>query len=224
MNQTTSIKPSGRPKGGYQLADGTRVPGVTTIIGRFKDSGALMQWAFMQGRAGKERLYEETERAADIGTYAHELVQAWLRKEGAPLSPLDEAGTVQAQTAFGAFLKWAEQTRLRIQQTEIPLVSEQYRFGGALDAVGYVGDDLCLLDWKTSNGVYTDYLIQLAAYRYLWELNNPAEPLVGFHLLRFAKEHGDFAHHYFPNLDDGWRMFVLLREAYDLDKQLKKRV
>ena len=39
---------------------------------------------------------------------------------------------------------------------------------------------------------------------------------------RFAKEHGDFAHHYFPNLDDAWRQFVLFREAYDIDRELKK--
>jgi hypothetical protein len=34
-----------RPKGGYRNAEGVRVPGVTTIIGRFKDSGGLINWA-----------------------------------------------------------------------------------------------------------------------------------------------------------------------------------
>lgn len=219
MTATTT----GRPQGGYKLADGTRIPGVTTIIGRFKDSGALMFWAFQQGKLGKEKLYEEAEKAADIGTYAHELVRAWLHQEPEPVSPLDPEGTDKARTAFGAFRKWSEATALRIHATETALVSEEHRFGGTLDAVGYVGDDLCLLDWKTSNGVYPDYLIQLAAYKHLWELHNPDLPLKGFHLLRFAKEHGDFAHHYFPNLDVGWRMFLLLREAYELDKVLKKR-
>lgn len=220
----TVTQASGRPKGGYQLADGSKVPGVTTIIGRFKDSGALMHWAFQQGKAGKERLYDDAERAADIGSYAHDCVRAWLRDEFPPPTPLDEPATLQAGTAFAAFLEWAEQTKLSVTATEVPLVSEEYRFGGTLDAIGVVGDKLCLLDWKTSNGVYPDYLIQLAAYRFLWETHNPDQVIRGFHLLRFAKEHGDFAHHYFPNLDEGWRMFVLLREAYEIDKQLKKRV
>jgi len=109
-------------------------------------------------------------------------------------------------------------------ETEITLVSEAHRFGGTPDAIGYLDGKLCLLDWKTSNAVYSDYLIQLAAYKVLWEENRPQYPLEGgFHLLRFAKEHGDFSHHFYPNLDEAWRQFVLLREAYDIDKQLKKR-
>ena len=40
-----------RPKGGYRLKSGESVPGVTTIIGRFKDSGGLLWWAFEQGKA-----------------------------------------------------------------------------------------------------------------------------------------------------------------------------
>ena len=44
-----------RPKDGYKNNEGKRVPGVTTIIGRFKDSGALMYWAFEQGKAYSRR-------------------------------------------------------------------------------------------------------------------------------------------------------------------------
>ena len=35
----------------------------------------------------------------------------------------------------------------------------------------------------------------------------------GDHIGRFSKDHGDFSHHYFDNLDDALRMFILLREA-----------
>ena len=38
-------KSTGRPKAGYKNAAGEKVPGVTTVIGRFKDSGALLHWA-----------------------------------------------------------------------------------------------------------------------------------------------------------------------------------
>jgi hypothetical protein len=81
------------------------------------------------------------------------------------------------------------------------------------------------LDWKTSNGVYQDYIIQIAAYRNLWEENYPDKPITGgFHLLRFSKEHADFTHHYWNDVDEGWEQFKLFRKAYDLDKILKKRV
>lgn len=214
------------PKAGYFLKDGSRVPGTTTVIGRFKDSGGLMQWAFQQGKAGKIRLYEEAEKAADIGTAAHALVEAHIK--GTTLDRaayvLPEEGWPKAESAFQAYMKWADQTKLKVVEQEIMLVSEQYRYGGTPDAIGMIGNELCLLDWKTSNAVYQDYLIQLAAYGRLWQENFPDRPLVGgFHLLRFAKEHSDFAHHYFANLDEAWRAFVLMRELYDIDKTLKKR-
>jgi hypothetical protein len=215
------------PTGGYRLKDGTRVPGTTTVIGRFKESGGLLQWAFKQGQEGKESLYESRDEAASIGTIAHTMVEvhlhgADLTRAAAP-STSDETWT-KAQAAFKAYLTWERHTQLEIVRQEQSLVCECHRFGGTLDAIGLIDLERCLLDWKTSNGLYADMLIQLAAYRHLWEVNHPEELLTGgFHLCRFSKDHGDFAHHYFPNLDEAWEAFVLMRRLYDIDKDLKKR-
>ena len=53
------------PSAGYRLKDGTRVPGTTTILGRWKESGGLLQWAFKQGESGARTLYEERDKAAE---------------------------------------------------------------------------------------------------------------------------------------------------------------
>lgn len=218
------------PKAGYFLKDGTRVPGTTTVIGRFKDSGGLLQWAFKQGKAGKSHLYEEAEKAADIGTAAHAMVEAIINDANADVKKIasdllpNEDMRFKALSSFGAYQAWAKNFGVQILEQELGLVSEKYAYGGTLDAVGIIGNQLVLLDWKTSNSVYADYLVQLAAYKNLWEENHPDRPITGgFHLLRFAKEHGDFAHHYFPNLDNAWRQFILFREAYEIDRELKKR-
>lgn len=215
------------PKKGYFLADGSRVPGTTTILGRFKDSGPLIRWAWNEGREGRE-LYIERDKAGEIGTAAHAMVEASIRNldpEGCgELAALDEDGKRKARNAFGMYETWASMSKLEIVEQEMMLVSERYRFGGTPDAIGRIGGELCLVDWKTSNGIYSDYLLQVAAYRLLWEENNPEQPLTGgFHLCRFSKEHGDFAHHYFSELDDAREMFIHLRNAYEFDKTLKKR-
>lgn len=212
------------PREGYFLKDGTRVPGTTTVIGRFKDSGALIYWAWQQGKAGLD--YRETSKAAaDAGTIAHAMVEASIKGEPAPSFPDASVDVIaKAVSAFGAYSTWAAQSKLEFLETEPRLVSEAYRFGGTPDAIGYLNGELCMLDWKTSNSVYADYLLQLAAYRVLWEENRPGYPIKGgFHLCRFAKEHGDFAHHYYPDLADAWQQFLLFRRAYDLDKVLRKR-
>lgn len=208
----------------YRNAAGEKLPGTTTIIGRFKDSGALLLWAFGQGKLAEQgkikSLYEKRDEAADIGTLAHSFVEQHI-KTGAEPPPDAPEG---ARSAFEAYRKWASMTKLEIVAQELPMVSEQHQYGGTPDAFAIMDGGLCLLDWKTSNGVYTDYLIQLAAYAMLWEENNPTKPLTGgFHLCRFSKENGDFAHHYWQKLDEAKEQFLLFRRAFDLDKQLKKR-
>jgi hypothetical protein len=218
------------PKKGYKV-DGKSVPGVTTIISRFKDSGGLLYWAFEQGKAAERgeisSLYDKRDEAAESGTLAHSLVEAHIHNEPEPdLSTYPEEISVPALQGYQNYLQWQGDNKIEIVSQEMELISTDFLFGGCPDAIGLDSrGNLCILDWKTSNGVYPDYLIQIAAYRQLWEENNPDKPLTGgFHLLRFSKEHADFAHHYWQELDDAWEQFKLFRRAYDLDKQLKKRV
>lgn len=214
------------PSEGYRI-DGKRVPSVTTIIGRFKESGALLRWAWNEGREGRD-LYAARDKAADIGTAAHAMVEASIKgldPEGCgQLQALDADGQSRARNAFRAYQQWASMCRLEIVEQEVQLVSVQHGFGGTPDAIGRVNGELCLVDWKTSNSVYSDYLLQLAAYRQLWEESYPNLRLTGgFHLCRFSKDFGDFAHHYYSELDGAWQMFLHLRHAYEYDKELRKR-
>lgn len=156
------------PSNGYRAADGSRIPGTTGIISRFKDSGALIKWAYRQGRdhealaaVGKDAprdLYDVTQAAADIGTVAHAMVEARINGQDAmrvlAASNLPPEGLAKAHGSFQAYEAWASMSRLEIIDQEMMLVSEAYRFGGTPDAIGRVNGKLCLVDWKTSNAVY----------------------------------------------------------------------
>jgi hypothetical protein len=214
----------GRPKNGYTLADGTPVPGTTTIIGRFKDSGPLIYWAWTQGKTGLD-FRATSKQAADAGTIAHDMVEASIKGETFEPPPgTDPAVLAKAAHAFAQWQAWAKQSRLKIVATERALVSEKYRFGGTLDAVGKLGRKFCLLDWKSSNGIYPDYLLQLAAYALLLEECEPKWKTDEAHIIRFSKEHADFEHRSFTGLADAKHEFLLLREAFDIDKLIKARV
>jgi len=73
------------PKSGYKNKAGQRVPGVTTIIGRFKDSGGLLYWACEQGKAIERgeisALYDKRDESAESGTICHSLVEMFLKGE-----------------------------------------------------------------------------------------------------------------------------------------------
>jgi len=224
------------PAKGYWL-NGKRLPGTTTVIGRFKDSGGLLHWAFKQGQSGAASLYEKRDEAGNIGTAAHSMIEAHINGESETDAlknwSLGKEGEEQAENAYDMYLKWERQTGLKLlsKYQEIQLISPEYKFGGTPDAIGQIDDEIVLLDWKTSNGVYQDYIIQLAAYIHLINEGvqmDSGEPLPfkvsgGAHLLRFAKEYPDFGHYYFGDISSAWRQFQLFREAYEIDKELKKR-
>jgi hypothetical protein len=208
--------------------DGVRVPSVTTILGRWKDSGGLIYWAWKQGTAGLD-FRETRDKAADAGTLCHAMVDSNIR--GTPLESdpkIDPEVRAQAQHAYRAYQEWRSGTKLEIVESELPLVSVKHRFGGCQDAI-LVNGKLRLGDWKTSGGVYVEMLIQVAGgYSLLWEENFPERPLEGVEILRFSKpeQKGDpvaFAHYFWDKeiFPLAQKQFLLLREAYDLDQRLK---
>lgn len=215
------------PRAGYFTNDGTKVPGVTTILGRWKESGGLLQWAFKQGQSGARSLYEQRDAAADIGTIAHAMCDAAMRGEDAQAAlasfqPSDEQRD-KASTAFGAYGTWIRNQRAEVIACETPLVSEAHRFGGTPDFLVRIDGKLAMADLKTSNSVYRDYLMQVAAYGLLWNETQEEKITGGFHILRLGKDNPDFGHHYFAELDGAAELFLLLRRAYDLDLVLKRR-
>ncbi len=221
----------GRPKAGYRTKNGKRVPGVTTVIGRFADKGGLMWWAFDQGKAAErgeiESLYDKRDEAAASGTLAHDMIELHLAGKDQMEAVTDQSKEIieKACKGFAAFELWAAQSRMEVIETEIPLVSEKYRFGGMPDAMIMMNGKLLIGDWKTGNKVYPDALIQVGGgYKILWEENHPSEKIEGFEIMRFSKEEADFAHFHFDQLDDAQEQFLLFLKAYELDKKIKKRI
>ena len=222
------------PKGGYKL-DGERVPGTTTITGRFADKGGLMYWAFNQGKLAEkgeiESLYDKRDEAAESGTLAHAMIEShikgidWHDHEDVTGQESDEV-IKQAKKGYKNALNWLEQSRIEIVLTEPQLISKEHRFGGSPDAIGKDTEGrYCLLDWKTSSGLYPDYLVQVGGgYVLLCDECLPEYPITGgIHICRFSKEFGDFHHHYFDDLPEAREQFLLFRQAYENDKLLKRR-
>lgn len=222
----------------YKLKDGRRVPGVTTVIGRFKNSDALIRWAWKEGSEGRT-LYQKRDEAADIGSYVHALVEAHLKKLPKPdPGKLLPALVDSAHQGFDAFLTWKNQTRLTLRSLETPLVSELLEVGGTPDAEGEdEGGRLYMVDWKTSSGFFYDHLVQTSAYV---EISQEVRGLdyEGIHVVRFGKAiqddkgnwvgGGEFSHHYYPithkAVELARDLFIDYRRAYDKDAMLAKMV
>lgn len=219
------------------MIDGERVPGTTTVVGRFKDSGGLIHWAWNLGMQGID-YKAKRDSAADTGSYGHAMIEQ--RVKGLPIECPSEATDTQreqAQKCLDNFDNWAAQNKMEIVATEMNLVSKDYLFGGTPDAVARLNGKLTLLDFKTSNRTYGEYAVQLAAYRHLLNEGYLFKPKVktedlercpwtgitDCHLLRIGKEFCEFHHASWGEdvLDFCWDAFKEMRSLYTKVARIK---
>lgn len=211
------------PTQDYRNAKGEKIPGNTTIISSNLgwSKGGLMYWAWAQGKEGKD-FRQIREAAADAGTLAHEMIETWIKgikfdKDKYPKELVDIA-----ETGFLNYLEWAEQVHFEPITMEVPLISEAYQYGTTIDVLAKVAGKLSIVECKTSNDIYEDFLIQMAAQRVAWDENHPDQKIEAMHILRVNKEHASFTHSYYDQLPGAFEAFLDLRDLHDRKKQLKK--
>ena len=191
----------------YKNESGKRLKSVTTIInGNLGwNKGALIGWTRKHCLNGEDSM-KLLKEAGRIGTLAHIMIEQYVNGGSVCLDDYSPNEISQAKTAYYSFYKWFEDNDVEFYETELKLVSEQYQFGGTFDAVCKVNGKLVICDWKTSSDVYSEYLIQAAAYR------QPKFPLI-IVLLRLDKEEkGVYEEHKYniKDLNWGWKIFKLL--------------
>jgi len=204
----------------YKLADGTPVPGVTTILGVI-NKPALVKWANNLGLQGFDSS-AYVDATARIGTCAHELVQEYLggaivdRKAYSP----DEIDN--AENALISFFSWEKMHggKMETVHIELPLVSESLLYGGTIDWYGKLDGKFWLVDFKTAKGLFPEHEYQVAAYYRLLKENG--YPVDGVRLLRIGRtEDEGFDDHIMSDykLELGWNVFQSALSLYSTQKE-----
>jgi hypothetical protein len=217
------------PRIPYTLADGTPVPSVTTVLGKYQeDSDGLLIWAARLADEGKD-WRTERDLAATRGSLAHAMIEADIRGSAAPdLFEYPDRVVEEALRAFDAYRDFVGARGVRPYATEQRLVSEAFRFGGTFDALEMRDGDSrrVLIDWKTAKDVRDKMRVQLGAYAVLWTEARPEEPIDSA-LVVLLSPHGDGweAHEIGgPELVLAGQEFLTLRAAYGLrDQRIRER-
>jgi len=204
----------------YRLADGTIVPGVTTIVGLL-NKPHLVAWANKMGLQGIDTT-AYTAAAAGAGTCAHEMIQAMVGGPEVDLSKYTGEEIEAAQNAAEKFRAWLQKHDMQTHLIEEQIVSERYRVGGTIDWYGELDGKMTLVDIKTSGDIYEEHIIQVAAYAQM--LKDEEYMVDGVRILRFSRE--DDNDHRDMSVSDrlleaGFDIFLHLREVYDLKRNLK---
>tara|TARA_R100000781_G_scaffold98328_1_gene62037 strand:+ start:123 stop:755 length:633 start_codon:yes stop_codon:yes gene_type:complete len=197
----------------YKNKNDKRLKSVTTIInGNLGWSkSALIGWTRKHCLNGEDSM-KLLKEAGRIGTLAHNMIEEFTKGGVVNLDGYTPNEISQAKTAYYGFYNWFANNNVTFHETELKLVSEQYQFGGTFDAICEVNGKLVVCDWKSSNDVHSEYLIQLGAYRQLIKENLDYN-IRGAILLRLDKEEkGVYEEHHYKikDLNWGWKMFKLL--------------
>ena len=162
----------------YVLPGGETIPGVTTVL-KTLAKPALLNWANNMGLKGKT-IYQGSEKATDIGSIAHYLIDCTIKDIGPVLEGFEEDRVKKARELHDSFWALAKEKNFSVKQSELSLCDSVNKYGGTLDLLGLEGDKGALWDIKTSKAIYVDYYIQVSAYKLLCECNalGPLHPRI----------------------------------------------
>lgn len=142
---------------------GQEVPSVTTIL-KVINKPALVQWANKMGLQGI-KTNEVLKDTANVGTLAHEIIEKWIKKEKPDFSQYSKEQIIQACQCSKRFFEWIKKQEKFVPiVSEIPLVSEEYNYGGCVDLIANLNGKRTVIDFKTSSGIWDEAKYQVSAY------------------------------------------------------------
>jgi hypothetical protein len=153
--------------------------------------------ATLEARIGKQKAHQrELTKAGEIGNQVHALIEWNMRRElGLPVK-VQPTISDAAQWAFMAWEDWRRQANLKPLAAESIVWSLQHGYAGTMDLLAEVdieagGRVTAVLDWKTGKAVYSEALLQNAAYvAALLEMKHATAPVHGL-IVRLPKVETD---------------------------------
>jgi len=135
------------------------LPSVTTIL-RVANKEGLNVW---RAKAGWELSEEISEETAEIGKQIHSYVAGLIK--GIPIGKLEWMQlSDEIKNGIRAYERFRLQVKFEGMETEKMVYSVKYKFAGTLDAIGKIGKDKILIDFKTGERFYPSMFAQVTAY------------------------------------------------------------
>lgn len=198
------------PDGHSYWIKGKRKTGVTSLIGIKDKSAALVSWAteisadFLLDKLNRGESITESDiieaqnlhnakknEAADLGTKIHDWCEKYIKhkikEKGYETSP-DMPEESAVQIGINAFLDWEKEHKVKFISSERIVYSKKYDYLGKMDIEAKVDGKICLVDLKSSSGLYNTVRLQTSAYAQADEEERKKIVYGGRWAIRLAKE------------------------------------
>jgi hypothetical protein len=222
----------------YTLEDALPIPSVTGILGIIAKP-ALINWAanvtadyyssqLQPGvaldeiqldsiyQAAKKSHWQKKTDAGTVGTFVHKYVEQTIKGEhpGMPVNP-------QLAESCGQFVDWVAKHDVKFLASEQVVYSREYKYVGTLDFICKIDKKLYLGDLKTSSGIWDEYKLQTAAYRFARNEEFDKEKYAGQLILRIGKD-GEFETSIIEGDENYYKLFDAFKSALDLTRSMEK--
>ena len=203
----------------YYLADGTLVPGATTVTGLL-NKPALVKWANNLGLQGidSNRCRQSGERSELI----HTLVECHITGKEVDcsdytLSKSSWRRTDSINTSIGR-----SSTRSSLSSTRQSSSPEKYKYGGTLDFYCKVDGKYTLVDFKSGKGIFNEHFLQTSGYaNLLREQKHKVEQIMILNIGRNEDEPFQTETIPLPTTEKKYfNMFKALLKVYYIKKEL----
>lgn len=149
----------------FYWVDGIFMPAVTSIL----DEAAPTPYALKQFMLNNNAEYVEDVKntAGDFGSKIHDAIEKLLN--GVELNLKDDYRSTKEKRHLASFATWFQDTRPEIISAEQTVASVKYQYAGTLDLVCRIDDQIWIIDFKTSSGIYLSHELQITAYKQAFE-------------------------------------------------------
>jgi len=154
------------------------VPSVTWIAGHYPKGIGFYKWLAEKGWDESQAIKSA---AGDKGSKVHDAISAILRGEEVRIDSkflnrstgeLEEL-TLEEVTCIKSFVDWRNEVKPESIAWDLTVFSEKYGYAGTIDYICKIDGEVYIIDFKTSAQVWSEYELQVSAYREaMFEIEN----------------------------------------------------
>lgn len=132
-------------------------PSSTTVLNAYPFSEQLVKWIAEKGYNESREYRDEAGRQ---GTKVHLAIESLLG--GGEL--VKEQYMLVEWNKINSFANWHLKYKPEIIKLEMPVFSKKLGVAGRTDCICKIGEEIYIVDWKSSKSIHASYYLQIASY------------------------------------------------------------
>ena len=188
------------------------IPSVTWICGFYPKGIEFYKWLANKGWDESQALKTA---AGDKGSKIHHAIEALILGQDVDYNSMymnhttkqDEELSSEEFEAVWAFQKWFEKMKPEVIEAETVTMSEKYGFAGTVDFICKIGDQTYIVDFKTGQYIWTEYELQVSAYKHSLIEEKKVDENVKLAILQVGYRKNKMGYK-FTEIEDKFKLFL----------------